>query len=137
MPVMMSGRRGRYLHWTPEEDAVLIQRHKDGHLFKDIANDFGIKYKAVHRRAVVLGIARRNGATISRILREEFHKLEKLAKEGKYSREDVMHMFNISRNYADILHDVIILIQARDAVKQNIGIDAVITPRGRLKQRVV
>lgn len=120
--------------WTPEEDALLHKAKEQGRLWKDVAKELNVGPRSVNRRAKTLGLTRANGQTVTRILREEFHVLEKLALQKNYSRKLVEHTFNIKRNYVDILHDVIILIQARQAVKDNLGIDARITPSGRLKR---
>jgi hypothetical protein len=134
MPHLVFCSSGRKLVWTPEEDALLHKAKEQGRLWKDVAKELKVGPRSVNRRAKTLGLTRSNGQTVTRILREEFHVLEKLALQKNYSRKLVEHTFNIKRNYVDILHDVIILIQARQAVKDNLGIDARITPSGRLKR---
>jgi hypothetical protein len=134
MPHLVFCSSGRKLVWTPEEDALLHKAKEQGRLWKDVAKELNVGPRSVNRRAKTLGLTRANGQTVTRILREEFHVLEKLALQKNYSRKLVEHTFNIKRNYVDILHDVIILIQARQAVKDNLGIDARITPSGRLKR---
>ncbi len=134
MPHLVFCSSGRKLVWSPEEDALLHKAKEQGRLWKDVAKELNVGPRSVNRRAKTLGLTRANGQTVTRILREEFHVLEKLALQKNYSRKLVEHTFNIKRNYVDILHDVIILIQARQALKDNLGIDARITPSGRLKR---
>jgi hypothetical protein len=134
MPQLVGCTSGYKLSWTAEEDALLHSAKAQGRLWKDVAKELGVGPRSVNRRAKSLGLTRANGQTVTRILREEFHVLEKLSKQPNYSRKVVEHTFNIKRNYVDILHDVIILIQARDAVRDNLGIEAKITPSGRLKR---
>jgi hypothetical protein len=134
MPELVFCSSGRKLVWSQAEDAMLFKAKEQGRLWKDVAKELGESPRSVNRRAKALGLTRANGQTVTRILREEFHVLEKLASQKNYSRKIVEHTFNIKRNYVDILHDVIILIQARDAVRDNLGIEAKITPSGRLKR---
>lgn len=133
MPHLVFCSSGRKLVWSPEEDALFVQKWKEGASGKELSYLFKTTPQNISRKASKLGLARTNVKSITKILREEMHVLEELSRHKDFSRKLVSKRFNAKNSYLDILFDTCVAIQARDALKANLGIDVVITPSGRLK----